>query len=56
MKKRAIVTLTDRQVVKYAIGEAVMFVLVRLIALALLAAAAWWLWGRIESWWLQPGA
>lgn len=56
MKKRAIVTLTDRQVVKYAVGEAVTFVLVRLIVLALLAAAAWWIWGRIELWWRQLSA
>jgi hypothetical protein len=51
MKKRTIVTLTDRQVVKYAIGEAVTFLLIRLALLALLAAAAWWAWGRIEPWW-----
>lgn len=51
MKKRTIVTLTDRQVVKLAIGEALTFLLIRLIALALLAAAAWWLWSRIEPWW-----
>lgn len=53
MKKRSIVTLTDRQVVKFAIGEAVTFVLIRLIALALLAGAAWWIWSRIEPWWRQ---
>jgi hypothetical protein len=48
MKKPTIVTLSDRQVVKYALGEVVTFILLRLLALALLAAAAWWLWGQIK--------
>lgn len=56
MKKRAIVTLTDRQVVKYALGEILTFFLIRLAALALLAGAAWWAWSQIASWWLRLSA
>lgn len=51
MKKPTIVTLTDRQVVKYALGEVVTFILLRLLALALLAAGAWWLWDQFKPWW-----
>ena len=47
MKKPTIVTLSDREVVRYAIGEIVGFVLLRLAFLALLGAGAWWVWGRI---------
>lgn len=50
MKKRTIVTLTDRQVVRYALGEILTFLLLRLLVLAALAAAAWWAWGKIEPW------
>ncbi|HRJ20360.1 MAG TPA: hypothetical protein PLF84_15030 [Bryobacteraceae bacterium] len=53
MKKPTIVTLTDRQVVKYALGEVVTFILLRLLTFALLAAAAWWLWTQIKPWWQQ---
>jgi hypothetical protein len=53
MKKPAIVTLSDRQVVKYALGEVVTFILLRLLALALLAAGGWWLWGQLKPWWQQ---
>ncbi len=48
MKKPTIVTLTDRQVVKYALGEVVTFILLRLLALALFIAASWWLWIQVR--------
>lgn len=50
MKKRSIETLSDRQVVTYAIGEVITFVLLRLIFLALIVAAAWWAWGKFDEW------
>jgi hypothetical protein len=50
MRKLTVVTLTDREVVKYAVGEVLAFLTVRLVALALLAWALWWAWGRIEPW------
>lgn len=56
MKRRTIVTPTDRQVVKLAMGEVLTFLLIRLIALGLLAAAAWWIWSRIEPWWRKLNA
>jgi hypothetical protein len=55
MKKPVIETLSDRQVVKYAIGEILTFLLLRLLALALLAAAAWWLWKRLQPYWTDRG-
>lgn len=50
VKNRTIVSLSDREVVKYAIGEIVTFLLLRLLLLAALGAAAWWAWKRVEPW------